>query len=86
MLDTVIIVLALTVLFGLLFFEKKESTRGIIMTKPLLSSLFVLAALSTPHANQQYFGLVLAERPASLSGLPLYYAGQFMIAYSIGFF
>ena len=68
MLDTAIIILALPVLAGLLFFAKRDSTRGIIMTKPLLSALFILVALSVPHANQKYFGLVLAGLLFCLAG------------------
>jgi uncharacterized membrane protein YhhN len=76
MLDTVIISLALPVLFCLLFFVKKESTRGIILTKPLLSALFILAALSVPHANHHYFALVLA-------GLLFCLAGDIFLIFSL---
>jgi uncharacterized membrane protein YhhN len=60
MLDNVILTLALLLLAALLFYAKKESTRGLLMTKPFLSALFVLAALVGPHGNPQYFRLVLA--------------------------
>jgi uncharacterized membrane protein YhhN len=68
MLNTTIIILALSMLAGLLFFVKKESTRGIFMTKPLLSALFIFVALSMPHVNQRYFGLVLAGLLFCLAG------------------
>jgi uncharacterized membrane protein YhhN len=68
MLNTTIIILALPILAGLLFFVKKESTRGVIMTKPLLSALFIFVALSMPHVNQKYFGLVLAGLLFCLAG------------------
>ena len=74
MLNTPIIILALPVLAGLLFFTKKESTRGIIVTKQLLSALFILTAISVPHANQKYFRLVL-------TGLLFCLAGDFFLIF-----
>lgn len=95
-----IIILALPLLAGLLFFAKKESTRGAIMTKPLLSALFVLTALSVPHANPNYYGLILAgllfcmagdvlliffqSKKLFLAGLVSFLAGH--VPYSIAFF
>jgi len=100
MLNTAIVILAFPLLAGLLFFVKKGGTRGIIMTKPLLSALFIFAAISMPHANQKYFGLVLAgllfcwagdvfliffsSRKLFTSGLISFLAGH--IFYSIAFF
>ncbi len=36
MMDILILVAAATLLAGLLFFEKRDSTRGLLLTKPLL--------------------------------------------------
>ncbi|PKN60102.1 MAG: lysoplasmalogenase [Deltaproteobacteria bacterium HGW-Deltaproteobacteria-11] len=95
-----IIILALPLLVGLLFFTKKESTRGVIMTKPLLSALFILAAISVPHTNPNYYGFILAgllfcmagdvflifflSRKLFMVGLVSFLAGHIM--YSIAFF
>ncbi|MBA4396999.1 MAG: lysoplasmalogenase [Syntrophus sp. (in: bacteria)] len=95
-----IILLALPLLGGLLFFTKSESTRGVLMTKPLLSALFILMALSVPHANPGYYGLILAgllfcmagdiflifflSRKLFLTGLVSFLTGH--ILYSIAFF
>jgi hypothetical protein len=45
---------------GLLYSEKRESTGGRVLTKPVLSALFVAVALTGPRAESGYFGLVLA--------------------------
>jgi uncharacterized membrane protein YhhN len=95
-----IITLTLPLLAGLLFFTKKESTRGLLMTKPLLSALFILVALSVPHANPNYYGFILAgllfcmagdilliffmSRKFFMVGLVSFLAGH--ILYSIAFF
>ncbi len=95
-----IIILALPLLAGLLFFTKKESTRGVIMTKPLLSALFILAAISVPHSNPDYYGFILAgllfcmagdvflifflSRKLFMVGLVSFLAGH--ILYNIAFF
>jgi len=76
MLNTAILMLALPLLAALLFFAKKESTRGLLLTKPVLSALFVMTALVGPHTNPKYFVLVL-------SGLLLCMAGDvFLIFFS----
>lgn len=67
---------ALPLLLGLLYFEKKGSTRGLLLTKPFLSALFIAAALSGTSAEPQYFNLILA-------GLILCMAGDiFLIFFS----
>jgi uncharacterized membrane protein YhhN len=67
---------ALPLLLGLLFFEKKGSTGGLLLTKPFLSALFIATALSGPHADPAYFNLILA-------GLILCMAGDiFLIFFS----
>jgi len=96
----VTILLALPLLAGLLFFVKKDSTLGVIVTKPLLSALFVLTALSVPHENPNYYGFVLAgllfcmagdvflifflSRKLFMAGLVSFLTGH--ILYSIAFF
>jgi uncharacterized membrane protein YhhN len=95
-----IILLALSLLAGLLFFTKRESTRGLIFTKPPLSALFILVALSVPHASPNYYGFILAgllfcmagdvflifflSRKLFMVGLVSFLTGH--ILYSIAFF
>lgn len=74
--DILILVAAAPLLMGLLFFEKKESTKGRLLTKPFLSALFIATALTGPRADPEYFNLVLA-------GLLLCMAGDlFLIFFS----
>ena len=95
----VIVIVALLLLIGLLIFVKKESTKGILITKPSLSVLFVIVALIGPSANQAYFAFVLAgllfcvagdvflifpARKLFLVGLVSFLAGH--VLYSIAFF
>lgn len=56
----VIVIGALFLLVGLLIFVKKEFAKGILLTKPSLSILFVIVALTAPSANPTYFNFVLA--------------------------
>jgi uncharacterized membrane protein YhhN len=73
---TLILSAALPLLLGLLFFDKRGSTRGLLLTKPFLSALFIAAALSGPSADPKYFNLILA-------GLLLCMAGDiFLIFFS----
>jgi uncharacterized membrane protein YhhN len=60
MIDIVILTAAAVLLGGLLYFEKRESMRGRILTKPLLSALFVAIALTGSRTDPLYFGLMLA--------------------------
>jgi uncharacterized membrane protein YhhN len=64
----IISVVAVFLLAGLLFFEKKESTKGRIIVKPILSLLFIVAALLQTHLNITYFYLVLAGLVLCLIG------------------
>lgn len=95
----VILIVALCLLAGLLFFVKKESTRGVLLTKPSLSALFVFVALTGPSANPTYFYFVLAgllccvagdvllifpAKELFLAGLVSFLMGH--IFYSIAFF
>jgi len=56
----IIISVGLILLSGLLYFEKKESIKGLLSVKPLLSLLFILTALIQPHENMTYFYIVLS--------------------------
>jgi len=64
----IISVVAVFLLAGLLFFEKKESTKGRTIVKPLLSLLFIVAALLQTHLNMTYFYIVLAGLVLCLIG------------------
>jgi uncharacterized membrane protein YhhN len=76
MLNIAILTLALPLLAALLFYAKKESIRGLLLTKPFLSALFVVTALVGPHMNPEYFVLIL-------TGLLLCMAGDvFLIFFS----
>jgi len=100
MIDLLILAVAVPLLVGLLVFEKRESTRGLLLTKPVLSALFVVVALAGPAADPGYFRLILAglllcmagdvcliflSRPGPfLAGLTAFLGGH--ILYSIAFF
>lgn len=64
----IILVVAVFLLAGLLFFEKKESTKGLLIVKPLLSLLFLIAALLQTHLNMTYFYIVFAGLVLCLIG------------------
>jgi len=55
----IIISAALPLLAALLFFEKKESVKGLLSVKPLLSSLFIVTALLQNHQNILYFYIII---------------------------
>jgi uncharacterized membrane protein YhhN len=96
----IILLVAAILLAGLLFFEKKESTKGLLSVKPLLSLLFIIAALLQTHLNMTYFyivfaGLVLCligdvclifffNKKVFTAGLGAFLAGH--ILYTIAFF
>ena len=97
--DAIIVIGALSLLVGLLIFVKKESTKGILLTKPSLSVLFVIVALTGTSAHPTYFDFVLAgllfcvagdvllifpAKKLFLAGLVTFLVGH--ILYSIAFF
>ncbi|MFH1079718.1 MAG: lysoplasmalogenase, partial [Pseudomonadota bacterium] len=100
MTEILILTAAAPLLAGLLFFEKRESTRGLLLTKPFLSALFVLTALTGPQTDPGYFRWILAglllclagdvflifffSRIPFLAGLVSFLAGH--ILYAIAFF
>ena len=59
MIDALIIVMAASLLTGLLYFENKGSLKSKLSTKTLLSCLFVLAALVQSHPLPSYYYLIL---------------------------
>ena len=66
MLNLLIIVAAIILLVSLLNCENKENRRGLLLTKTLLSSLFILAVLVQNHSIPIYFysllvGLILCR-------------------------
>ena len=59
MLNTLIIFLAISLLAGLLFFEKNGNQKGKLATKTILSCLFIFTALVQSHSNPGYFYILL---------------------------
>ena len=59
MLNNLIVVLAIILLIGLLYFEKTGNQRGKLPTKSLLSGLFILTALIQDHPLPGYYYLLL---------------------------
>ena len=59
MLNTVIIVAAVILLFGLLVFEKNGNLKGKLPFKSTLSCLFILTAVLQPHPLPVYFYILL---------------------------
>lgn len=57
--NATIIIIAAMLLVGLLYFEKKESVKGILPTKTLLSCLFIVVALIQPHPVPKYYTFIL---------------------------
>lgn len=99
MLTAAILLTAVPLLAGLLYFRKRQSLPGIALTKPSLSALFVLAALTGSHGHPQYFAFILAgllfclagdvflisaSRKFFLAGLIAFLAGH--VFYSIAFY
>jgi uncharacterized membrane protein YhhN len=59
MVNTLIIFLAITLLAGLLFFEKNGNQKGKLTTKTILSGLFIFTALVQSHTIPGYFYILL---------------------------
>ncbi len=68
MTEILILAAALPLLAGVLFFEKRGSTRGLLLTKPFLSALFVATALTGAQSDPGYFRWILAGLLLSLAG------------------
>ena len=50
----ILLVSAIVLLVGLLFFEKRENRKGMLPTKTVLSLLFIITAISQIHLMQPY--------------------------------
>ena len=59
MLNTLIIIVAISLLGVLLFFEKQSNPGRVLPVKTLLSLLFIITALVQPHPLPGYFYLLL---------------------------
>jgi uncharacterized membrane protein YhhN len=68
MLNTLIIVLAILLLVGLLYFEKNGNQKGKVPTKTILSCLFIFTALVQTHPIPDYFLLLLVGLIFCLGG------------------
>jgi len=68
MLNTVILIAAVGLLAGLLYFEKKGNSKGKLPTKTILSCLFILTALGQPHPIPEYFFILLIGLVFCLGG------------------
>ncbi|TGM72899.1 lysoplasmalogenase [Leptospira mtsangambouensis] len=68
MIQSTILSAALPVLIALLYFEKKESVKGLLSVKPLLSSLFVLLAFLQIQEQTTYNSLIFVGLVLSLVG------------------
>ncbi len=55
-----IVLPAVILLIGLLYFETREKTAGMLAFKTPLSSLFIVTAIVQPHPEMRYFQLMLA--------------------------
>jgi uncharacterized membrane protein YhhN len=60
MIDTILLTAAIILLVALLYFEKRDSRRGRLLTKPFLSALFVAVALTGPKPDPVFVYPVLA--------------------------
>jgi uncharacterized membrane protein YhhN len=66
--NILIVVLAIILLSVLLYFENKQQIKGLLPTKTLLSSLFILTALLQPHPMLRYYHFMLAGLLVCLAG------------------
>lgn len=57
--NILIVAAAAALMCGLLFFERREKSKGILPVKTTLSLLFIFAALIQPHAIPRYYHLIL---------------------------
>jgi len=68
MTNNLIVVLAAILLVVLLFFEKKENQKRKLLTKTILSCLFIFAAIVQPHPIPEYFYLLVIGLVFCLGG------------------
>ena len=86
MTEILILTAAVPLLAGLLWFEKKESARGLLLTKPFLSLLFIAVALTGPGSDPTYFGLILAFATRYQKDIGVGTLIAMMLPYSVIFF
>jgi uncharacterized membrane protein YhhN len=92
-----IIILGIILLFGLLYYEKKRERIPLLMTKSILSLLFVMTALLQPHSVTAYYhylfvGLIfclmgdvclaLPQEKAFKAGLIAFFIGHVFYVFS----
>jgi uncharacterized membrane protein YhhN len=92
MMNVIMVVFAFILLLGLLYYEKKEDRKPLLIVKSVLSLLFVVAALLQPHPVPDYYhylfaGLIfcligdiclaLPQKKAFMMGLALFWSGMF---------
>lgn len=68
MLNTIILILAATLLIALLYFEKLNIWRKKLPVKTALSCLFIFTAMVQPHLLSGYYGLILLGLVFCLGG------------------
>ena len=68
MLNVLIIISAIVLLVGLLYFEKISNHKGVLPTKSILSCLFIFTALAQAHPFPAYYHLLLAGLICCLAG------------------
>ncbi|MBN2178245.1 MAG: lysoplasmalogenase [Deltaproteobacteria bacterium] len=73
MVNSIIIILAVVLLAGLLYFEKTGNRKAVIPTKTILSLFFVITVIVQSHPVPLYYHLLLA-------GLILCLIGDFFLA------
>jgi uncharacterized membrane protein YhhN len=98
MMNVLIIILGILLLFGVLYYEKKKERTPLLITKSVLSLLFVMTALLQPHSTPAYYhylliGLIfclmgdvclaLPQKKAFMGGLVAFLVGH--VFYIFGF-
>jgi hypothetical protein len=87
MVNTLIIFWAVTLFGGLLFFVKNRNLKGKLATKAILSCLFIFSGAASFYISDLFVArdrFLKMEFKNRLLGLPLYYFGQFLLAFSVG--
>ena len=92
-----IVILGIFLLFGVLYYEKKKNKIPRIITKSILSSLFVITVLLQPHSAPAYFNylfvglifclvgdvcLALPQKKAFMGGLVAFLIGHLLYIFS----
>jgi len=96
--NTLIILIAISLMLLLLFYEKKADRKGLLPTKTALSLLFIAAIAVQPHPNREFYYwllgglslclcgdvcLVFSSRKMFLAGLIFFLMGH--VLYIFGF-